>query len=289
MKTAVFAVVYKNAGPYIDDFLLSLSTQTDKDFTLYLINDDLPGAEQLITGYDLRVKIKKSEGSPVRLRKLGIEWVTAEGMDAVIFADSDDYFHRNRIEVVKKLLLEDDIVVNELALVGQGFLQPLEVIGRHFKEGAAVCLRDIKTKNCIGLSNSAVLVKKIPANIDQIPDTIPAFDWAFFWLCLYSGCGATFTKKTVTYYRQHQNNIAALQTITRDRLVASARVKSDHYHFLSRFNAAYQKMGEVFFELSNKLEHDDAYARVYRQRVARHLNDFPLWWETVKQPEELGL
>ena len=99
MDTAVFSVVYPGVEIYFPEFLSTLSKQTDRNFTVFLINDGLPNIEDFLKRTDLDVKVKEAQESPAALRKMGIRWAQEEGAKNIIFADSDDYFAKNRVEI----------------------------------------------------------------------------------------------------------------------------------------------------------------------------------------------
>ena len=41
------------------------------------------------------------------------------GFQSIIFADADDYFADNRIEISKKMIVDHDVVCNEILLTGR--------------------------------------------------------------------------------------------------------------------------------------------------------------------------
>ena len=112
MKIALFSVIHPNALPYFNEFLHSLANQTYKDFTLFLINDGVSHIEEITKQFDLKILLKNIGGTPVAIRKAGIEWLLLQGTDIIIFADSDDYYMDNRIEVSKNMLSYYDIIFN---------------------------------------------------------------------------------------------------------------------------------------------------------------------------------
>ena len=85
-----------------------------------------------LEGIDFSVKVLEQEGHPAALRKAGIQWVISEGVESIIFADADDYFADNRIEISKKMLVDHDVVCNELLLTGQKYPQPVPMLGELF-------------------------------------------------------------------------------------------------------------------------------------------------------------
>lgn len=289
MDTAVFSVVYPGVETYFSEFLSTLSKQTDRNFTLFLINDGLSNIEDFLKKADLDVKVKDAGGLPAALRKIGIRWVQESGAKIIIFADSDDYFAKNRVEISRDMLVEYDLVFNELVLTGKEVTDSTPMLETYFSDGEIVSCKHIKTANCMGLTNTALRVNSIPSYFDQIPENIIAFDWALFSLCLHAGAMGVFTKKTVTYYRQHGNNLASPNSFTEVQILRGVQVKQDHYQMLSRFYEEYVPMADMFEKLLTQLQSDGTLRQKYCQAVRKHATALPLWWEPIKLLKELEL
>lgn len=288
-NNAIFSVFYPRVEPYIPEFLYSLSKQTDKNFTLFLLNDGLSDVERFLKKVNFPVKILDQTGYPAALRKVGIQWVISEGAEAVVFADADDYFADNRIEISKKMMGYHDVVCNEILLTGQKYPQPVPMLGRVFKNRREITIEDIVHGNCLGLSNTSIKLGKIPVLMSEIPDDVIAFDWAFFTLCLHAGAKATFTKNTETYYRQHGDNIASPCSFSEEQILRGVKVKWDHYQMLSKFYKEYEPLAKLFGELLVQLQSDVMLKRNYCQAVRKHAPAIPLWWEPIKTLEELQI
>ena len=290
MDTAVFSVVYPGMQAYFSEFLDTLSKQTDRDFTLFLINDGLSNVEEFLkrTGLDVNVKDARV-GSPAALRKMGIKWVMEAGAKVIIFADADDYFGKNRVEISRDMLAKYDLVFNELVLTGQEFNESIPMLEAHFSEGETVSYKHIRKANCMGLSNTALRANSISRHFQQIPENIIAFDWALFALCLHDGANGMFTKKTATYYRQHDNNLASPCSFTEEQILLGVQVKRYHYDLLARFYKEYVFLANQFGELLVRLQSDGLLRQRYCQAVRQHSPSVPLWWESIKSLEEVGL
>lgn len=289
MNIAVFSVVHPKAFPYFNDFLFSLATQTNKDFSLFLVNDGTPGVEETIHQYNLNVVLRNLSGTPSAIRKSAIEWILSQSVDIIIFADTDDCFMNNRIEICKSNLLNYSIMFNELILIGDNITHAIPMLGKRFKNNEIISLNNIKYSNCMGFSNTAIKTKVIPKSVFQIPDDIIAFDWAFFSLCMQEELKAVFTKQTATYYRQHNDNIASPQSFTEDQILRGVRVKRDHYRFISRIDAQYESLSNQFSALFEKLSGDVSFRNTYCESVKDKTPQNLLWWESIKSLEELAL
>ncbi len=289
MNVAIFSVVYPGVEKYIPEFLSSLSRQTDKGFTLFLINDGFVGLKAFLKKTDLNVQVLEKSSSPAELRKIGIEWVVSKGAEIIIFADADDYFENNRIELSKKMLIHYDIVCNEMLLVGKEVSQPTLMLEKFFDDKTEINTSDIATDNCMGLSNTALRIDSISRDIESIPNNIIAFDWALFALCIHAGARAVFTKETKTYYRQHPNNTASPQCFSEQQIMKGVEVKKDHYQLLSKFYKEYVSLADLFESLLSRLQNNNSLKQKYCQAVKQQGSNISLWWEPIKSLEELGI
>jgi len=289
MDTAVFSVVYPGVEAYFPEFLSTLSKQTDRNFTLFLINDGLPNIEDFLKRADLDVKVKEAQEPPAALRKMGIKWVMESGAKIIIFADSDDYFAKNRVKISRDMLVQYDLVFNELVLTGKGIADYMPMLEKRFSDGEIVSCKHIRTANCMGLSNTALRVNSIPDCFDQIPDNIIAFDWALFALCLHAGERGVFTKKTITHYRQHGDNLASPYSFTEEQILRGVQVKLDHYQVFARFYEEYISLSDLFEKLLAQLQSDETLRQKYCWAVRKQAPAISLWWEPIKSLEELGL
>ena len=57
MNTEIFSVSYPGVEPYISNFLHSLAKQTDKNFTLFLLNDGFPDILRFLEGIEFFIKV----------------------------------------------------------------------------------------------------------------------------------------------------------------------------------------------------------------------------------------
>jgi hypothetical protein len=195
----------------------------------------------------------------------------------------------NRVEVSKSMLSSYDIIFNELIIIGENIRQPILMLEQRFKEDTELSIDNIKYSNCMGLSNTAINTKSVTKSLSQIPDDIIAFDWAFFSLCLHEGTKTVFTNKTATYYRQYENNISSPQSFSEDQILRGVQVKRDHYRFVSRFFNKYESITNEFDKLFERVNTDTTLRVKYCHEVKNQAPKLPLWWESIKTLEELGL
>jgi len=289
MVAAVFSVVYPGVEEYFGECLSSLSEQTDKNFTLFLVDDGLPDLERVIKTVDFNVEVLKLSGPPASLRKKGIQWMIEKDIQEIIFIDSDDYAQRNRVEVSRKMLENYDIVVNELLLFGKDIDIPFELIGGRFKNNQMIKERDIVRGNCMGLSNTSTRVGGITKGMGLIPDRIIAFDWALFAMSIHEGARAIFINDTQTHYRQHLDNTASVRNYSHDQILKGVKVKKEHYHLMSKVDGSYINLAREFDELFNNLNDNETLREKYCDALRHQMDDSNFWWGHVKTLTELNL
>jgi len=288
MKTAVFSAVYPGVEKFLPEFLNSLSKQTDNSFVLFLINDGMEGLEGFLGQASFPIRIKDGKGPSAATRKTGIEWMKYEGVEIVVFADADDHFSENRVEVAKKLLLINDMVFNELILFGEQCSSPVPMLTNFYKNNEEITAKGLVNYNCLGMSNTSVRIDKIPEQMTMISDNQISFDWAIFSLVLNSGTKAIFTKEANTWYRQHRNNTASPLLFSDMQILRGVRVKRDHYCLLSKWYADYKNLAKEFTQLLEMLSSDSLLKERYCTAVRKHFSRLLLrWWEPIKPLEEL--
>lgn len=292
MKTAVFSVVYPGVEEYLDDFFLSLSSQDDKDFELFIVNDGLNNLKQWTSKLKMPFYIREVERemSPAAIRKFGIKWLETEKIKCVIFADSDDYFANNRVYLTKIMLSENQFiraVVNQLILFGDHISQPKSMFGEKLKEGSVISEQMIRYGNCCGLSNTAAYLNDLIKVIDQISDQTIAFDWQLFTRLLLNGAKVIYTNRTATYYRQHGNNIASPYLRMESSIICGVRIKIAHYSSLSQLNSWYSEKAIEYQKLLQILQNNQQFKNSYIKSITEHVPENTFWWEMIKSLEEI--
>lgn len=105
-----------------------------------------------------------------------------------------------------------------------------------------------------------------------MPSDLAAVDWYFFTLLLLKNKIAIFTNETVTYYRQHSQNLVGLKKLDIESYKRGIEVKKKHYKCLSivsdRFNEELNRILEL------ELNSDNI-------KLNNNTNDNPLWWELI--------
>jgi len=195
---------------YLFDFFNSLINQTYKKFDVIVVNDGYKDFEKIKTIYaqNLNIIELKYSSTPAKNREYGINYCIDNKYDILIFGDSDDYFKNNRIEKSLEILNDADIAVNDLSLFNENGVYEEKYLSHRLNNLDVVNFEFITNKNIFGMSNTAVKLK----NISKVTfdNKIIAVDWYFFKILLKQGLKAIFTNETVSFYRQHENNIVGL-------------------------------------------------------------------------------
>lgn len=285
MRTAVFTVVFPGVEQYLPDFFHSLQVQSDQDFELFIVNDGYAA----LAGHDMqvgkRVRILDGTGTPALLRKTGIAWIGESGFDNVIFADADDWFDVNRVSVVRRVLIHERLVVNDLVIFGSGIV-PYSLLQPRFPDKQEIRAKDLSRSNFMGLSNTAARLEAILDIAGRTPDWLIAFDWGLFAQCLLSDMQAIFTSETATHYRQHNANIAGLFHYDAGAILRGVKVKTQQYELLRSFSDWHQDMYLAYQALLDRLETDSVYLGGYIERLRERHSPNLVWWEQIRLESE---
>lgn len=265
-RIAIVTYLYPNAIAYFEEFLDSLREQSYQEFELIIFNDGVSDIPKL-TG--LRCSnIFEVKGTPLEIRLDSIEILQKLDFISYIFCDADDTFSYNRVEVVRDLLAESDIVVNDLNTMTSDSQMLEKLIWEKRKaELINIDAKLLKEKNIIGLGNSAIsanLLKKIKLKRSEMP---MAADWFIFYQYLYfvKETKACFTSDCQTNYRQHEANTAGIKELTKERIEHIAKVK----------RAQYKALAEIGIDEFIPLKDSNFVCNTNLK------NKTPFWWEEI--------
>ena len=209
-KIAFLTTVFPKNKRFLKSFFNSLSTQTNKNFDLVIVNDNFKNLNFYKDLYsNLNILDINSSNTPAKNREVGINYCIDNNYEVLLFGDSDDYFKDNRIEKSLELLKKSDVVVNDLSLFNRNGVYKKNYLSNRLKNLDIIDLEFIKDKNIFGMSNTAIKLKGLKKV--SFDNTINAVDWYFFKKMLKKGCKGIFTNETETFYRQHKNNTIGLQ------------------------------------------------------------------------------
>lgn len=286
---AVLTTVYPAALPFLDDFLEGLQNQSDSNFTLFIVNDGVEGLEDLPLGKNFDTRILKASGTPAALRRQGIDWVTQDGAEWVVFADSDDICASERVAKIRARRNNADGLFNDLLTFGSHITQEKSLLSPRFKAGDAIRPDALVNVNFLGMTNTAAKAKLLKNSAAQIPDDVIAFDWALFTLIALNGAAIRYMDGAPTRYRQHDNNVAGPCNVSDQKILKGVEIKSRHYDLFCHKGDPYDRLATDFEALKIRLNTDAQFLRDYCRAVRVRAGKIPLWWQPMKLPEELGL
>tara|TARA_Y100000588_G_scaffold393459_1_gene509563 strand:+ start:382 stop:1242 length:861 start_codon:yes stop_codon:yes gene_type:complete len=282
-NTAFLSVIYPQMRPFIEDFFRSLQNQSDPSFDLIIVNDGFGSLKRLLQEFSqLNIIELTIQGTPAHIRNRAIEFIVLQKYKYLIWGDSDDYFEHNRVEVIKKLLVTHDIIVNDFDLVtANNKTIKQSYLSNRFDDKYAISITDIVDYNFLGLTNTGLRTELLQ-NF-RASDRIIAYDW-FLFSCVISKRNANtiFTNQTKSFYRQHHFNTIGLGEIEikLEAFVTRAELKLIHYEEMATIDISYKpiylRYKESYQEISK--QKDKLYLE-YTQRV----ENIPalLWWEGI--------
>lgn len=283
MKNALATYIYPEAIRFLNDFLSCYSDSTVK-IKLLLFND---GAEIKYLQNELRKNkvldyqiIDAKSPTPALVRKKSITYFLKNNFKKIIFADIDDTFSKNRIEMSLKGLEISDFVFNNVRVVDKN----LELIDNSFFPSANVIpkkiysYKQILIKNFLGFSNTAVNVK-ILEDIEIPPDII-AVDWWIYSVLLLKNYEGTFIDDTFTNYRQHSKNIiGANKEINIETLKYQLSIVKKHFYHLNRKYKV--KEFQNYYEKITNLVNNEKGIALLLDKINQGKGNL-LWWEWLK-------
>ena len=217
--------IYPGSETYLSAFIESLNNQDTNDFDLLIFNDGMNNPEFYIGKYKRMYRIIDCCKSIVENRLFALFYCKKHNYTSIIFGDSDDFFDRNRVSKINEKLKTIDIVVNDLTVVSKDGLTLIEnYFSQRLTNLQIIDYSDIEEKNFLGFSNTAINTNIFDDSFFEVKNVI-AVDWYIFSVLLKNGATALFCNETISYYRQHENNIAGLDGKKSQEYIAQVRNK----------------------------------------------------------------
>ncbi|HDZ17407.1 hypothetical protein LCGC14_0630140 [marine sediment metagenome] len=284
MKTLLVSFVYPIIKQYLKDFFISLDNQTTEEFDTLIFDDNL--SEDLKShGYDGMTMYNTDELNIFEVRKLIIDHSIKHNYDLLIFADADDVMANDRVEIlIKSYEKSVSFFYNDLYLLSNKETDFFK--GKLPKK--IENLEKIKNYNFIGMSHTALNVRKERENLKIMPitDRMIAYDWyVHSYLLSKGGCGKKVNTKT--YYRIYSNSTAGYTNyLTDKKLRTGLKVKKYHYDFMKQFDDKYKVLLEKILLLEEKINNPD-FKKKYIKYINSNYSDSVFWWENIKTLDKL--
>ncbi|MCI8550421.1 MAG: glycosyltransferase family 2 protein [Lachnospiraceae bacterium] len=280
MKIVVASVVYKGAMEYLDDFIKSISEQTNQNFAVLLLNDDMPEEylEKILRKYYPERKndiiiVNACGGSSISQLRVRLLYETkVRGYDFLILSDCDDKLSGNRVGNYLEVFDPDySFYYNALLdFDGQAVMPELPA--------ETLSWRQIAEENYLGLSNTGIWLKKLSlqfiTSLNQGNTKI--FDWYLYSRILLAGMRGKKVENCYTYYRIHAQNIAGKKVLAGAQVEKEILIKIEHYKLLEEEEPYLKKLRQL-------------YEKYYEKRENLTLNDQDgFWWSLVKHEQQEG-
>lgn len=284
MQTSILTTVFDGVQPFLDNFFQSLKSQTYEDFNIIIVNDRCKDINTHIKKNNLKnFHVIDVDGTPARNRITGIKECINHGSEIILFADSDDTFKKNRVEIANKYLIDQnfEIMINDINICSSN----LEIVKEKFfseriENKYLIKFKDIQNHNFCGLSNSAIKTSIIRDT--SIIETDP-FDWMLFSCLLLEEPKAIFTNETLTNYRQHDDNFIGIGAkLNNDKIRDAVNVKAKHYKLLQAKDVSYKELSNYFLKLSSMRDED---LKDYFEYCYCNYHKHSFWWEEAKKME----
>ena len=231
---AVVIFIYDSVSLFLTNLVENLNGQSCLDFELVIFNDGVSSPHEYFKNLMVTHHIVDVSGTPFEIRLYSLKKLRSSKYDYLIFHDSDDLMSINAVATKINYLKKFELVVSDLStLNGRGELIQNGVWSNRIRNQFEFDYRFIIDKNIVGLGNTAVRQSVLSIDLTK-PDFDPiAGDWfVFYSLIKEKSITGVFTSECQTLYRQHNENIAGVQSLSIASLRRSIAVKKDHYKLL---------------------------------------------------------
>ncbi|MDQ3030780.1 MAG: hypothetical protein M3Y87_00020 [Myxococcota bacterium] len=272
---AVVTVAYPAARPFLAEMAESLRAQSDRAFTVIVLDD---GCGNVLHAFDgLSARVIAAGASIADNRRVAIGAAIDAGFSQLVLADADDTFSADRVARSRRALDEHPLVFNELR-IGDA-----PVFGARFERGASIDLGAILDGNCLGLSNTAARAEVLaePARAIDVDEHI--VDWGLFTRALAAGHRAVFLDDVYTHYRRHEASLGTLDADDEAAVIRALEVKASHYRRFAARCAAFAERADAFGALLARIREDDDTRREYVRFCRASAPAHPLWWEIARR------
>lgn len=276
----LYAVIFPNNLCYLDKFLISLENQTDKSFTLFLVNDGVKDLKKRIQNYTFEIIFYNAiSGSPIEIRIESLKKLALYKPTKIIFADTDDELCHNRVSVSSKYLDNFNYMCNDVTLVNKSS----EIISKSYwtsrlEDNFIFDVSFINDKNIIGLGNSSVTIFGLNKILSKINNVSVGNDWFLFSLIDLDE-KIIFTNSCHTLYRQYSDNMVGLGLVNYELVLKSLDTKINHYNNL--MTMGFNQYDKFLQETISK-KHIFTNNPIESNRQINLINNIKLnffWWE----------
>lgn len=203
--TCLLTIVYPGVKNHIKNFEKTIISQSDQNFDLVIICNKL---KKFNINIKKKVKFFKINEGIISSRFTMLQIIKSLRYKKIIFFDIDDTMAKNRIKFLKKKLIDNKIVVNDINVVSKNKIIK-NYISKRIKNNSKIMFKNLINYNFMGMTNTSLqasILKKVKIKRNN---KICIFDW-FFWSLLLRDYDALFTKNTYTNYFVRKNSTTYL-------------------------------------------------------------------------------
>lgn len=204
---------YESARPYLAACMSGMAAAGEgHDCVAVIALDGLVDAARTLTPLAAAMPIHTidapSHATIATVRATMLMRACEIGADALVLVDADDWPLDEALRLHGDALAEADFSYGDMAVVDRLG----NSVTRNFYDGSdvpqvTVDPAQIRYRNWLGFSNTAVRCDRIPEDALSVPEGITAVDWWFYTLLLRHGAKGQRTRAPVVAYRMHDANI----------------------------------------------------------------------------------
>lgn len=241
----IFTVLHPKSKNFFLNFIESVNSQTASNFFLFLCLNNVTIEKKKISKIKCKYFLFKVNTNPGAARKKAFDKLKEFKTKNIIFVDSDDILKKKRLEFDLEKLKNNDFVVTNLRKINKsGLVLKKDSMFDNIGNNQEITYNLIKDTNFIGFSNLSIRSKVFFKVNKFLNFSLVALDWALAKILVINLYKGRFYKKTLTYYRQYDDNIATgLNDANFKDIRFIIKVKLEHYLFFQKkFNCDYSLM-----------------------------------------------
>lgn len=237
----IFTVIHPKSINFFDEFINSINNQTYKNFLLFICCNEIKLTPSQLKKIKCNYFIFETFNKPGLARKIAFKKLKTIKCGIIVFIDSDDLLHKNRVKNDIKNIKELDFLVNNMKLIIKDKITKQNFITR-YKDKFSIKLKNIDKKNFIGFSNLTVKTNIFFSVIYQLNYNLKALDWALAKLLLLNSYKGKFFNTPLSYYRQYNYNISRVHVPNKIQIIKMLNIKLQHFNFFKKkYNINYSK------------------------------------------------
>ena len=273
MKTAVYTTLYPDAIRFWSDFIQSVEAQIDQDFDLVVCLDGV-SADDVNSGRLIHFYLPSTK-TPSSIRQETWQHLIDNGYEAIIMVDADDVLMPDRVKNARAGLVNADMDVCGLQLVGKDLKKMDWTLQPDPDEPTE---NYIIQANDIGLSNTAYraecLQRLIPA-----PDDIVMLDWFLALRAVEEGAKIDKRPDLDMLYRQYDGNVANFIPPYTEEMI-----KTQTARVIAFWESAVPHLSKLQPKAKERLEVVIESFNLINKKYIENLNlmkEKPKWWHMV--------